>query len=1028
MKFFSSFSIRKKLLFLIFVAVLPSLAIILFSGIEQRENEIVSTKRDILHLVQSLSAQQEQVAASTRQMLKMLAQLPEVQKIDAKACNRIFRDIQEQNPLYAVIAAVTPDGNMFALSEPFTPGSVNLADRKHIRDALRTRDFSVGEYIVGKVVKDPTIIYAYPVLDKNRKLIAIVSAGIKFDKYKEFVAQLNLPKGSVMSISDYKNITLYRLPEREDTPSGTPLRSQQKLPDYNKEGFYEGIGRDNVPRIYAYKRLWLRNNEPYYLGIYVSVDKNLILREANIKLVYNLGFLGIACLFAMLLTWIAGNSILVEPLHKLAIATQRFGRGELNVRTDLPPREDELGRLAKSFDTMAVMLEMEDLERRKAEVALREVSTRLDIIVEHLPDATFVIDADRKVVAWNRAIEQITGVPKEEMIGKGNYEYAIPFYGERRPIIIDLAFLPDEEFEKREYDAVHRSGDTLYGEVYVPKTYGGKGAYLSATASRLRDTVGNVTGAIECIRDISERKQAEETLQANEERLRAVFDSVQDFIFIKDVNCRYLVINNFFQKRFQIDPSVFLGHTDAEIPIFENKDMTGAIVQDTDAMVLRGETAYSELMHRVCGTLLTLEILKTPIRDGQRNITGICGVSRDITERRKVEEEKRGLEERLNRAEKMESLGTLAGGVAHDLNNVLGIVVGYAEMLMDEMDEENPMRDDMKKILEGGNRSAAIVHDLLTLARRGVQTKKTVNLNATITDCQKLPEFEKVFSYNLQVKLQTDLELDLLNIMGSPVHLGKTIINLAANAVEAMPNGGVLKIATTNQYLDMPIHGYDNIREGDYVVLTISDTGEGILERDIKRIFEPFYTKKIMGKSGTGLGLAVVWGTIKDHNGYINVESTEGKGTTFTLYFPVTRDEIASDLISVSMSEYMGRGETILVVDDINRQRELASRMLSKLNYRVSTVASGEESIEYLRTNKADLIVLDMIMDPGIDGLETYEKILKFNPVQKAVIVSGFSESDRVKEAQKIGAGAYVPKPYVLERLGIAVRKELDKK
>jgi CheY-like chemotaxis protein len=376
----------------------------------------------------------------------------------------------------------------------------------------------------------------------------------------------------------------------------------------------------------------------------------------------------------------------------------------------------------------------------------------------------------------------------------------------------------------------------------------------------------------------------------------------------------------------------------------------------------------------------------------------------------------------------MESLGTLAGGVAHDLNNVLGIVVGYAEMLMDELDESNPMRDDLEKILEGGNRSAAIVQDLLTLARRGVQTKKTVNLNATIMDCQKLPEFEKVLSYNPQVKMKINLESDLLNIMGSPVHLGKTLINLVSNAVEAMHDGGVLTISTTNQYLDMPLQGYDNIREGDYVVLTVSDTGEGILERDIKRIFEPFYTKKIMGRSGTGLGLAVVWGTVKDHNGYINAYSTEGKGTTFTLYFPVTREDMESEQISVSMSEYMGNGETILIVDDINRQCELAYRMLTKLNYSVSTVASGEEAIEYLRKKKADLIVLDMIMDPGIDGLETYENILKLNPVQKAVIVSGFSESDRVKEAQRIGAGAYVSKPYVLERLGMAVRKELDRK
>ena len=206
------------------------------------------------------------------------------------------------------------------------------------------------------------------------------------------------------------------------------------------------------------------------------------------------------------------------------------------------------------------------------------------------------------------------------------------------------------------------------------------------------------------------------------------------------------------------------------------------------------------------------------------------------------------------------------------------------------------------------------------------------------------------------------------------------------------------------------------------------DTGEGILERDIKRIFEPFYTKKVMGRSGTGLGLAVVWGTIKDHNGYINVESTEGKGTTFTLYFPVTRDEIAKVDNAIPVSEYIGKEESILVIDDIKEQRELAAKMLGKLNYKVKTVASGEEAVEYLRIEKAELLVLDMIMDPGMDGLDTYKAVLETHPGQKAIIVSGFSETEHVKEAKSLGAGDYLRKPYIQEKLGLAVRKELDRK
>jgi CheY-like chemotaxis protein len=243
-----------------------------------------------------------------------------------------------------------------------------------------------------------------------------------------------------------------------------------------------------------------------------------------------------------------------------------------------------------------------------------------------------------------------------------------------------------------------------------------------------------------------------------------------------------------------------------------------------------------------------------------------------------------------------------------------------------------------------------------------------------------------------------------------------------------MPKGGILTIKTANQYLDKPIQGYDEVREGDYVVLSVSDTGEGIPAAALKSIFEPFYTKKVMGRSGTGLGLAVVWGTVKDHQGYINVQSEEGRGSIFTLYFPVAREEISSETVIVAMSKYMGSGESILVVDDVKEQRDLATGMFRKLNYNVASVSSGEEAIKYVKEHHVDLMVLDMIMDPGMDGLDTYKSVIEIRPTQKAIIVSGFSESDRVHDAQALGAGAYVRKPYTIEKLGLAVRNELDRK
>ena len=275
--------------------------------------------------------------------------------------------------------------------------------------------------------------------------------------------------------------------------------------------------------------------------------------------------------------------------------------------------------------------------------------------------------------------------------------------------------------------------------------------------------------------------------------------------------------------------------------------------------------------------------------------------------------------------------------------------------------------------------------------------------------------------------MQVDLDDNLSNIKGSPVHLFKTIMNLVSNAAEAMPSGGSIRIAAENRYIDKPVGGYDSVKAGDYVVLAISDTGKGISTEEMDRIFEPFYSKKVMGRSGTGLGLAVVWGTVKDHNGYIEVQSSENVGTVFTLYFPATLENVTQQNETTAINRYRGRGESILVVDDVKEQREIAYRFLSILGYSVTVVSSGEEAIEYLQEKKVDLLLLDMIMDPGINGLDTYKRVLELHPRQKAIIASGYSKTDLVYEAQRLGAGQYLKKPYNLEILGTAACTELSK-
>jgi PAS domain S-box-containing protein len=527
------------------------------------------------------------------------------------------------------------------------------------------------------------------------------------------------------------------------------------------------------------------------------------------------------------------------------------------------------------------------------------------------------------------------------------------------------------------------------------------------------------------VRDITERKKADRTMLEQLHFLQQLLDAIPIPIFYKDRQGVYRGCNKAYETFAHKTKEEIIGKTVFEVAPRDLAD----IYHEADELLFTqpGVQVYETSFLRSDGNRRNIIFNKATFVDEDGHVIGLVGVITDITERRLSEEERRDLQERLNRSEKMEALGQLAGGVAHDLNNVLGVSTIYSELLQEKIPEGDSMRSYVDSILSSNQKAAAIIEDLLTLARRSVTVSETMNLNTVVGDFLKSPEFEKIRASRSNVTFRKECDDLLMNIKGSRVHVEKTLMNLVSNAAESISGKGEVTIRTQSRYIDKPVRGYDEVKEGDYAVLTISDTGMGIPAENIDKIFEPFYTKKKMGRSGTGLGLAIVWGTVKDHNGYIDVQTEVGGGSVFTLYFPMTVEEVIAQQQKVQIEQYMGRGESVLVVDDIAEQREIASNLLARLGYRVHKVSSGEEAMEYLKTHQADIMVLDMIMDPGFDGLETYRRILEINPKQKAIIVSGFSETERVNEAQKLGAGAYVKKPYMIEKIGVAVRDELGK-
>ncbi|UCD80744.1 MAG: PAS domain S-box protein [Desulfobacterales bacterium] len=521
--------------------------------------------------------------------------------------------------------------------------------------------------------------------------------------------------------------------------------------------------------------------------------------------------------------------------------------------------------------------------------------------------------------------------------------------------------------------------------------------------------------------DITKSKLAEKKLRESEKRYRSLFKNNHSIMLLIDPENGEIVDAN-----------------QAAISFYgwSYKELTGKKI--TDINTLTNEQVFQEMeqakkekrqhfffRHRLStGEIREVEVYSGPITVKDRKL--LYSIIHDITERKQAEKALRDGREKLARLKKMESLGLLAGGVAHDLNNVLSGIVSYPELLLLDLPEDSKLRKPIETMQRSGHRAVAIVQDLLTVARGVATVREPLNLNDIIRDYLKSPEFRNLEQFHPTVTVETSLDPDLLNIAGSHVHLRKVVMNLVSNASEAIDGSGHIAIATVNRYIDKPLRGYDNVRAGEYAVLVVSDDGSGISSDDLDRIFEPFYTKKVMGRSGTGLGLAVVWNVVQDHEGYIDVKSTN-YGTTFEIYFPITRQEISGTKLIRPLGDYRGAGESILVVDDVESQREIACNMLDKLGYNATAVSSGEEAIEYLQEHSVDLILLDMIMEPGMSGRETYERIVKIHPNQKAVIASGYAETDEVKEAQKLGAGKYIRKPLTLEKLGFAVKEELKK-
>lgn len=445
-----------------------------------------------------------------------------------------------------------------------------------------------------------------------------------------------------------------------------------------------------------------------------------------------------------------------------------------------------------------------------------------------------------------------------------------------------------------------------------------------------------------------------------------------------------------------------------------------------EQLLKTGKPLFVEQEYEQDGEWRTAEIHACPVFDSSGAVVQMIEYRLDITDRKRAAQREEELNSVLSRSHRMDALGLMAGGVAHDLNNILTGVVSYPDLLLLEVPKESTLREPLEIIRDSGRRAAAVVADLLSVAKGVAKEKHVKCLNNIVKDHLASPEHQERLAARPAIQVRLDLTAETADILCSPIHIQKAVMNLINNAFEAIGGDGYVDVMTRHTALTQPYAGWSDFEPGDYLILSIGDTGKGISDEDLSHIFEPFYTKKLRGTSGTGLGLAVVWNTVREHRGFVTVSSCE-KGTQFDVLLPASGETAEKDNQGESSGIQKGNGERILVVDDEELQRHLASSILRKLNYDPHVANGGREAGKMLRTETFSLVILDMMMQPGWGGLETWTSILEINPTQRCIICSGFSATDDVRTMQTMGAGEFLRKPYGIRDLAQAVHHELSR-
>ncbi len=652
------------------------------------------------------------------------------------------------------------------------------------------------------------------------------------------------------------------------------------------------------------------------------------------------------------------------------------------------PLFEEQGRYAGA---LAAVLDI--TEQKRAEALLRESEERYRDLVENIEDIIYVVDAQGNIAFANRASERSTGYAKDELIKKNFHDLLLPESYEYAGWIFERQ-LAGEDVGTFELQLKKKDGQIVVVETRERPVWDG-------------DRIVEIRGLG---RDVTVRKKTEEMLRQFEEKWRNFIETSRDVIFLTnldgkiiDINPAGLELSGYTREEF-IGSNISDNYRDpGDRELFIATIMEKGFVKDLELDLRRKDESIAHCL-----------VTATQRRDRGGNVIGFQGIIKDITE-------KKNLEQQLIQAQKMEAIVALAGGIAHNFNNILVGIMGYSEYLLSKKGRDDPDHKALKTIHEGTMRASNLVKQLLSTARVGQYHPARVNLNDVIEGILPLI----LGTFNKSIEIVTHLSGDLMIIEADTGQLEQSLLNLCINARDAMPSGGSLIIETANRHLDREfVEAHLGLREGTYVVLSVTDTGVGMTPEVSERIFEPFFTTKDQA-GGKGMGLSTVYGIMKNHSGKITVYSEIGKGTTFRLYFPTPVEGPSEDSPTGEEKKEEDR-TTILLVDDDSAVRQLWSGFLSDQGYRVIVAEDGDSAIEILegRPDGIDLAIVDLVM-PGIGGKETIRRLREIRPDVKVLASSGYSANGQARDMVQMDIDGFIQKPSQLSELIESVGKAL---